>query len=392
MNGSELQQFQHLQVAISRAYALFQQVVGLHQSSVNARVKHHLKDKKDIHTLCVKTFTHCRNRIVARHVPPEFETWAQRVADDLCALCAYPQGKRQLRAIRPEILPQVQLPVRNTPSEGDERATLRDFSSGIEAIKSLFWSIVDAPHTLSRNPPPDKRALLLRYALKRGLSHSDAEDIAQSTLLKALTRLYQYQPQPQKQFMNWLYTLAWSAVVDGYREWKSEPARADLERHPDRAPSPRRQAYEQICAALAVMHLARSAAESPQRVPQVLICFFHQVMGHKPKTIAADLGDFSLQELLSALRAMCLRLDAFDGNEALVDDVIEPLQRQLDQDGGADGPLGDLPLSHFWAGQRRSDYYIQNVSRRAWKRVAEQVKAELLLTEVGLSSVMEVDG
>lgn len=372
MNGEEAKQFQQIRTQILEAHGLYQQLVHDHQEAITTVIRSKLSGKtKEVQSLLIKILTRCRNEIIACYLPPDFKAWACELADEILALYNQPQSGKQLRAIRPEILPDVEL-TKNAMLSDDEQQTLCDFKEKVNAIKSCFWVVIGLPHRTPNGAAADKRTLLLRYGLNRGLAHADAEDIADATLLKALIRLHQYKPKAKKQFMNWLYTVAWNTLIDSVRVRDKGFGQEPESHQPlDRSTSTHRKAYEEVSAVLAISYLAQSGVNDPEGVPKVLICFFHQVMGHKPKEIAAEMGHFSLQNLLEKFREMCLRLDAFDGNEALVDELVQPLQQQLDN-----GSLKDLELSHFWQTQKRADYYIQNVSRRTWERVAKQVEAD----------------
>jgi len=367
---------------LAEAGSLFDGLVERHKQAIKNAVRKALPDcpEDSLREIIIASFTRCRNEIVACRLPEDFGAQAAQLASELCHDL---QQRKRLRDVRPEILAPIELedltPAAQMVDMDEEEELLNRFKGQIRAIKEGFWQVIQSEHLRADGTTADKRTLLVQYALKRGMSPEEAEDLAGDVLEKALTLLWRYEPRPGKGFMNWLYTVAHHALIDACRRkeraWLQEP---ETEPQPPDAKSIHRKALEELVAAQALSQLLQLCAREPQGSVKALICFFHQVLGYKPQEIASELGELSLRELLEEFEKACLqRLEAFDGNEEWVTELFEPLRVQIEEPYGPGRKVGDQQLKAFWQHQKRVDYYIQNVSRRTWKRVAERVKAEL---------------
>lgn len=360
MTRGEAELCQEIRALLAEASALFDRLVEPHRAELQAALRQSLagRGSKRASDALLDLLTQCRNEIVACFLPPDLGAWLRERAIHFKAQNA-----------APVLLPPPALKGTSEPAVPSQADPLKRFKDTVKAVQARFWELVGLPHPRPDGSRADKRTLLVQYAGARGLG-SQAEDLADETLIKALNRLYQFEPRPGKHFMNWLYTLAWSTLVDacrrGAREATLDPEAAARTADPR---EPGQRALEEIAAVMTLSGLMQTAAEDPAGVPKALICFFHRVLEYKPREIVEELGDFTLSELLAAFRAACLRLEAFDQDEGLVDELVRPLRERL-------GAEADTPLARSWEGQKRADYYIQNVSRRTWQRVVEGVRAQ----------------
>lgn len=388
--AEELTLLQKIRKQMAKACSLFEPLIWGHKEAVAAIIEGMLpaSQAKMAKEVLEKVFIRCRNEIVACRLPADFGARAKQVAAELCDLLKGYQGEQRLRAIRPEVLPPVEVHSRSSlvPDTGlstaEEAKLLCQFKESIQAITDLFWAVIRAPHRRGDGSSTDKRALLAQYAERRGLSEADAEDVADEAVARALKGLYQYEPRPGKAFMNWLYVIARHAIIDLWRgegeEFLPKPEEGEAEELPDVGTKPvGRQALEELVAVEAICALLELCAGEPEGLVKALITTFHQIVGHRPKEIIEELGDFTLVELLAEFRRSCLRMAAFDQNEELVSELLQPFQEELGRPDGPGRLVGEMRLEEFWGAQSRADYYIQNVSRRTWKQVATRVRANL---------------
>ena len=77
---------------------------------------------------------------------------------------------------------------------------------------------------------------LYRFFLRLSGSPSDADDLAQSTLLKMMERLETFHFLPGRRFEGWLFRIAYNLFIDGKRKPAFVPLKDDLP-IPDPSPS-----------------------------------------------------------------------------------------------------------------------------------------------------------
>jgi len=278
---------------------------------------------------------------------------------------------------------------------GMDRELLTRFKGEVKAIRDRFWTLIQMPHIRPDGTAADKRTLLVRYAERRGLPQARAEDVADEALVKALNNLYQYEPRPGKRFMNWLYVIARRTMIDLF---PLKPEEGEGEGEGERGEPPDvgakpidEEVAKELVAVEAISCLIELCAREPEGLGlglglvKALITSFHQIIGYKPKEIIEELGGFSLKELFTEFQRACLRMGAFDRNEELVSELLQPFHEELKRPDGPGRLIGELRLREFWQAQSRADYYIQNISRRTWERVREGVLANLSGVERSLA-------
>jgi DNA-directed RNA polymerase specialized sigma24 family protein len=314
--------------------------------------------------------------------------WAAQMTRELCQELRQYRGEQMLKAIQPEILPDLEKNALRSASSAQpdsERAVLAQLKNEIKFIQESFWQIVQTPRARPVGTRADVRKLLLQYISRLGCAKEDAESIAHDALLRALTRLYQYEPKPGKNFMNWLYTIAWTSFVNTYRGQK-RGGRSLGEDEEDTLTRPRakpleRKAMEDILAVQVVSCLVAALEADTANVARVLICALHQIVGYSPQEIMEEeednLAGLSLDEILSEFRKVCLRFDAFNQNVELLNELFEPFSQALEQRHESGKRLGEMKLQQSWQGQSKGSYFIQNASRRVWARVEECVQKSL---------------